>query len=187
MKTLLTKDRKFKLKNYTELANCIEGDFAEVGVYKGGSAEIIAFYKNINKNFYLFDTFEGLPQADINFDNYHKKNDFNETSYEEVSEGLIGYENIFIYKGIFPQDHGDKIKHNKFSLVHLDVDIYKSYMDCLNFFYPRMTDGGIIILDDYFSPNCEGAKIATDTFFADKLEKPIWTTGPQVCIVKQPK
>lgn len=186
MKTLLTKNRKDKLKIYVELANSINGHFAEVGVYKGGSAEIIAINKNNNKNLYLFDTFEGMPETDKKYDNFHNKNDFNDTSYEDICLGFSTYENVFIYKGIFPNDHGEKIKNEVFSLVHLDVDIYKSYVDCLNFFYPKMVNGGIIILDDYSSPNCEGAKLAVDEFFANKPEKPIWEVKPQVCIVKQP-
>jgi len=187
MKTLLTKDRKEKLSIYIKLANYLEGDFAEVGVYKGGSAEIIAVNKNENKNLYLFDTFEGMPEADVSVDNFHKKNDFNDTSYLDVCLGLKCCKNVFIYKGLFPNEHGDKIKDKKFSLVHIDVDIYKSYIDCFNFFYPKMVDGGIIILDDYASPNCKGAKLATDEFFTDKPEKPIWLVGSQVCIIKQPK
>ena len=186
METLLTKDRKEKLSIYIQLANSLEGDFAEVGVYKGGSAEIIAKNKNENKNLYLFDTFEGMPEVNVNVDNFHKKNDFNDTSYSNICLGLSHYKNVFIYKGIFPDEHSDKIKDKKFSLVHIDVDIYKSYIDCLNFFYPKMTDGGIIILDDYSAPTCKGAKLAIDEFFSNKHEKPIWETKPQVCIVKQP-
>ena len=187
MKTLLTKNRKEKLDIYIKLANSLDGDFAEVGVYKGGSAEIIAKNKNENKNLYLFDTFEGMPEVNVNADNFHKKNDFNDTSYSDVCLGLECYKNVFIYKGLFPNEHGDKIKDKKFCLVHIDVDIYKSYIDCLNFFYTKMVDGGIIILDDYASPNCKGAKLATDEFFADKPEKPIWEIKPQVCIIKQPR
>ena len=187
MDSLLTKERKDKLIIYTKLANSLEGDIAEVGVYKGGSAEIIASNKNENKNLYLFDTFEGMPEVDEKFDNVHKKKDFNNTSYSSVCTGLSRYKNVSIYKGIFPDDHSDKIKNNKFSLVHIDVDIYKSYIDCLNFFYPRMVDGGIIALDDYYAPTCKGAKLAIDEFFLDKPEKPIWDTKPQVCIVVQPK
>ena len=186
MKTLLTKDRKEKLSIYIKLANSLEGDFAEVGVYKGGSAEIIAINKNENKNLYLFDTFEGMPEADVNVDNFHKKNDFNDTSYSDICLGLKCYKNVFIHKGIFPNEHSDKIKDKKFCLVHIDVDIYKSYIDCLSFFYPKIVDGGIIILDDYNAPNCKGAKLATDEFFINKLEKPIWLVGSQVCIIKQP-
>ena len=186
MKTLLTKNRIQKLKIYIELANSLEGNFAEVGVYKGGSAEIIATNKNKNKNLYLFDTFEGMPETNKKYDNFHKKNDFSDTSYENICFEFSKHDNVFVYKGIFPDEHGEKIQNEIFSLVHLDVDIYKSYIDCLNFFYPKMTNGGIIILDDYLSPNCEGAKLAIDEFFANKPEKPIWQIKPQACIIKQP-
>jgi O-methyltransferase len=186
MDSLLDGNRKDRIKSYIKLANYLDGDFAEVGVYRGGSAEIIASAKGNTKSLYLFDTFEGMPEVNSKVDNYHRKNDFNDTSYSNVCEGLSAYSNVFVYKGIFPEENGNKIKDKKFSLVHIDVDIYKSYSDCLNFFYPLMVDGGIIILDDYYEVTCEGAKTATDEFFYDKPEKPIWRVGPQVCIIKQP-
>jgi hypothetical protein len=37
----------------------VDGDIAEVGVYKGGSAKLIC--ETTNKPVHLFDTFEGLP------------------------------------------------------------------------------------------------------------------------------
>lgn len=186
MYSLLDGKRKDRIRHYIQLANHLDGDFAEVGVYKGGSAEILAKSKGSNKSLYLFDTFEGMPDVNPKVDNHHKKNDFNDVSFYDVCVELTPYGNVFLYKGIFPDDHGDKIKDKKFSLVHIDVDIYKSYSDCLNLFYPLMVDGGIIILDDYHASSCIGAKIATDEFFSDKPEKPIWQETSQACIIKQP-
>ena len=70
-------------------------------------------------------------------------------------------------------------------MVHLDVKLYKSYRDCLKFFYPRLVRGGIIILNDYLSIKSKGCKKAVDDYFKNKPEIPIWSSKPQVCIIKQ--
>ena len=159
----------------------IDGDIAEVGAYNGGSAKIIS-EATTHKAIHLFDTFEGLPElsADDSSDQFQKGN-FS-ASLEQVKEYLKKYSNVFFYKGLFPDTAGPVV-NMKFSFVHLDVDIYQSTLDCLNFFYPRMSKGGIIISHDY--PRSKGVKKAVDEFFADKSEIIIepFTTG-QCLIIK---
>ena len=181
--TILDGSRQEKLKIYINFSNYLSGNIAEVGVYKGGSAEIIAKSKNKNKKLFIFDTFEGMPNVNEK-DNHHKKSDFKDTSFEKVKQALSSYENVFVYKGIFPEKNSEIILNEKFSLVHLDVDIYESYKNCLEFFYPRLISGGLLILDDYNAPSCLGAKLAVDEFFNQKPEKPIWNTLSQAVIVK---
>ena len=184
MQSLLGNLRKDKLKIYTNLSNYLSGNLAEVGVYRGGSAEIIANAKFSEKKLYLFDTFDGMPQVHEN-DNFCKQGDFGETSYEQVKNGLRHFNNVFVYKGVFPQQNSSFIENEQFALVHIDVDIYQSYKDCLEFFYPRMVHGGIMVLDDYNHEKCIGAKIATDEFLKDKKEKLVWSMFSQICLIKQ--
>lgn len=162
----------------TERTEKIMGDIAEVGVYKGGSAKIICEAKG-DKSLYLFDTFEGLPVVgalDILFHEGQFK-----SSLEEVKSNLHKYKNVYFCKGLFP-DSADQIKNKTFSFVHLDVDIYKSTLDCLYFFYPRMSKGGVIISHDYTVAT--GVKKAFDDFFKDKPEPIIELSGSQCLIVK---
>jgi hypothetical protein len=58
-----------------------------------------------------------------------------------------------------------------FSFVHLDCDLYGSYRDCLEFFYPRLSDGGIVLLDEYDDPPWPGCNKAVDEFLAGKPER----------------
>lgn len=158
----------------------ISGDIAEVGVYKGGSAKIICAAKG-DKTLHLFDTFEGLPKVDdvdLVWPFYEGKF---ATSYENV-KGYLGAErNVFFYKGIFPET-SDPVKDRLFSLVNLDVDTYESSKKCLEFFYTRMSPGGIIISHDYIT--APGVQKAFDEFFHDKPEPVIETAGSQCFIVK---
>lgn len=143
----------------------IPGEIAEVGVYKGGSTKIIC--EATQKPVHIFDTFEGLPDLSKhdNQEQFHK-GDFS-ASLESVKNYLKEYSNISFYKGFFPST-SEPVKDKVFSFVHFDVDIYESTLECLKFFYPRMSRGGVIISHDY--PCSKGVVKAFDEFFADKPE-----------------
>jgi len=175
--------KKERLKLYIELANKLNGDFAEVGVFKGESAEVLAHFKSHNKKLFLFDTFEGLPKVSIH-DSMYKKGDF-ASSIKEIKEKLKLYNDVVIYKGYFPRQNFNFVKDKTFSLVHLDVKLYKSYRDCLSFFYPRMVKGGIIVFNDYLSIKSKGCYIAVTEFLKNKPENTLWFSKPQACIIKQ--
>ena len=157
----------------------IKGDIAEVGVYTGGSAKLICEAKE-DRALHLFDTFNGLPSLSKNDNQKQFYAGQFSASLDSVKNYLKGYKKVYFYKGIFPNT-AKPIKNKKFSFVHLDVDIYKSTLDCLKFFYPRMRKGGIIISHDYI--NAPGVKKAIDEFFEDKPE-PIIEICQQAMIVK---
>jgi hypothetical protein len=157
----------------------ISGEIAEVGVYKGGSAKLICEAKG-EKSLHLFDTFEGIPRIDSIDSSCFYKGQY-AASMEEVKSRLKNYDKVYFYKGIFPAS-SDPVKNKKFSFVHLDVDTYESTLDCLNFFYPRMMQGGIIISHDYI--NSDGVRTAFDEFFKDKIEPVIELSGSQCLIEK---
>ena len=112
-------------------------------------------------------------------------NDFEDVDYEEVKETLSEWPNIEVYKGFFPNEQSMELLSDKtFSIVHIDTDTYNSYIDCLEFFYPRMVPNGLILLDDYNESSCEGATLATNEFMSDKSEN-IQNLGKQFYIIKQ--
>jgi hypothetical protein len=164
----------------THANNILCGDVAEVGVYKGGSAKILAEVFS-RKTLHLFDTFSGMPETDNEID-FHKEGDFL-SSLEETQSYLRGHNNIKFYKGLFPATSGP-VTNKRFCFVHIDVDIYKSIYDCCKFFYPRMAKGGIIISDDYGCITCAGAKRGMDDYFRDKPETPIYLPRGQAFIIK---
>ncbi len=61
----------------------------------------------------------------------------------------------------------------RFAFVHIDVDLHEPTMDSVEFFYPRLAPGGILLCDDYAIGTCVGATEAIDDFFDDKPEKMI--------------
>lgn len=182
--SLLDKDRLFMLWQFVKQAKSFPGAMAQVGVFRGGSAKLISLAKKgNNESFYLFDTFEGMPDVDLTVD-LHKKGDFKNTSLEGVQKLFVTEKNIIFCKGFFPET-ANKVSSDKFSFVYIDVDIYKSVMDSLNFFYPKLVQGGFMVFDDYMGKNTPGVKKALDEFLKDKREIPIITTVGQSIIIKQ--
>ncbi len=181
--SLVDKKRCFMLYQFCKQVSSLKGDIAEVGVFKGGTARLLAeSVKAQNKNIHLFDTFEGIPHSDPGRD-IIKKGDFKNTSLESVKSYLGDLKNIFFYQGLFPAS-AKSLENLKFSLAHIDVDIYKSVVDCCAFFYPRIEKGGIMIFDDYGHLCCPGAKTAVDEFFSDKVEKPCYLPTGQCIVIR---
>ncbi len=181
--TLVNQRRCFMLYQLAKHATGINGDVAEIGVYKGGTAKLISktVAKN-NKTVHLFDTFSGMPETDTTKD-LHKEGDFSDASLDSVKSYLNDCSNVCFYEGLFP-DTAAPVSDLQFCFVHIDVDIYKSVMDCCKFFYPRMVSGGIMIFDDYGFKTCPGAKKAVDEFFSDKPEFPCRLSTGQCFVAK---
>ena len=186
LKKIIREDKPFLLKpselfliySFAKNQTYIDGDYAEVGVFKGTSAKIICEAKE-NKHLHLFDTFEGLPEIS-KIDSKFKTKMFG-SNYQKVKEKLSKYQNVFIYKGLFPET-GRSIQDRKFAFVHLDVDIYQSTKDCLDFFYDKMSKNGILISHDY---NAQGVKKAFEEFLNNKPEKVIQLPMSQCMIIKR--
>lgn len=168
----------YQLANYAK--NLLEGDVAEVGVFRGGTAKILA---NVftPTTLHLFDTFEGMPKVDESVD-FHKEGDF-KASFEEVQNYLSTCNNVKFYKGLFPKT-ARPVQDKTFCFVHIDVDIYSSIYESCEFFYPRLEKGGIILSDDYGCITCAGAKKGMDDYFIDKPETPIYLPRGQAFIIK---
>lgn len=194
----------FTLSRVIEQAADRGGIYAECGVYRGGTLLGVAHkLKTLHaKGWHLvgFDSFEGFPELvqedalpDGSFHPNAKKGFFSDTSYEAVNARVraLGFEReITLVKGYFDatlEAWSDK----RFTVVHLDCDIYQSYVTCLNFFYPRLEPGGFMVFDEYdFCAGVyPGAQKAIDGFFADKPERIQRfedAAVPRYFIVKQP-
>ena len=120
-----------------------------------------------NKIVYLCDTFSGMPYSNPEIGDIHGIGSFDNCSVYEIKDRLKRYYNIRVLEGIFPNDTFKFVNDEKFCLVHLDVDVYQSYKDCLETLYDMVVPSGLIVFDDY---GIGGATKAIDEFFSNKKE-----------------
>lgn len=143
----------------------VPGDFAEVGVYQGESADIL-HHMDPGRRFHLFDTFTGMPARDLVHETgeaaTYTPDRFADTHVNDVLLKISGNNNILIHPGYFPET-ADQVSNETFSLVNLDADLYQPTRAAIEFFYPRLSPGGVIFIHDY-NYKWEGIKKAVDEF-----------------------
>jgi hypothetical protein len=167
---VLRRQRHYVLNELIQNADLKGGDVCEVGCWRGLSACQIATYlksQDIDIYFHIFDSFEGLSEIE-SVDKYeYEKRDLKSVrkqfacSLEEVQDNLKEFGFIKYYKGWIPERFPE-VKDQKFSFVHIDVDLYQPTYDSFDFFYPRLCPGGIMVFDDYGCIQFPGAKKAID-------------------------
>lgn len=172
------------LHRMVEQTSRLPGDIAEVGVFHGGSALVMALANTSMKRVHLFDTFSGIPETTKGVDLVNV-GDVRGSELSEIKGMLKNFENIIDYHvGFFPDTASELPDGIGFSLVNLDMDVYASTKAGLEYFYPRMVRGGVIICHDYFSQSCPGVKKAVDEFFQEKPETLIGLWHTQIAMVK---
>jgi hypothetical protein len=178
-------DRKWMLRELLKLAGSVEGDSAECGTWRGGSSWLIATgLSRFGKTHHVFDSFEGLAAPGPRDGSHFRKGDLSATE-EEFRSRMAGVENLRVYKGWVPHRFSE-VADRRFSFVHIDVDLYQATRDSVEFFYPRLSPGGILLLDDYGFSICPGAREAIEEFFRDKPEPVLEIPTGQGLVVKGP-
>ncbi|MCA9241112.1 MAG: class I SAM-dependent methyltransferase [Planctomycetales bacterium] len=169
----------YNLLSFARAMTRLPGAYAEVGCYQGATAKIICEMKG-DKPLLLFDTFEGLPRDGDHDPGVHRTGEY-ACSLANVQNYLGAYDNVSYHKGVFP-DSAREVPEQEYAFVHFDVDLYEGTLACLEYFYPRMTPGGILVSHDYSM--LEGVEKAFHDFMHDKPEPllPLGTT--QVILIK---
>lgn len=165
----------------------IKGDFVECGVWKGGSCMLIAYTLIeagvTDRLIYLYDTFDGMPEPGVNDfiawngKSVHEKWDSDKAglsdNFTAWAVGMktvqstirtTGYpdENIIYVAGMVEESLRTE-RPDQISLLRLDTDWYESTRAELEYLYPRLITGGVLIIDDY--GHFTGAKLAVDEYF----------------------
>ena len=152
----------------------IQGDFAELGVYLGNSAAVLAhFAASSNRLVFLFDTFEGFDKKDLVDVDAQKPLGFQNTSLDRVRENVRHEEACIYVKGHFPGSITQQASDRVYAFVHIDCDLYNPMRDALQFFYRRLSPGGALFLHDYSSVYWAGAHKAIDEFCSASGERAI--------------
>jgi hypothetical protein len=157
----------------------IPGDLVECGVWKGGSVMAMALtllqLQNQDRALYLFDTFSGMTapsDRDVDYLGQPAQTILEDVrcaaTQEEVEAAVFGtgYDraNIHFVSGAVEETIPDQAP-GMIALLRLDTDWYQSTRHELFHLFPRLTPGGVIIVDDY--GHWHGARQAVDEYLAD--------------------
>lgn len=154
-------------------ASMLKGDFVECGVGKGLLSRTIVNYvdfNNIDKTFYLFDTFEGIPPDDSNDDTESKniaflnEAHFSYSYYEDVCRTFSDYKNVVISKGRIPEVF-ESVELTDVAYASIDMNNATGEMAAIEHLWSKLVIGGVVILDDYaYGPAFLKQKQAWDNF-----------------------
>jgi len=191
--TMVTADRLESLYRsvHSVLNKNISGDFVECGVFKGGCcmlmAEVLVKHNINDRDLWLYDTFEGMTQPSdkdkrvgIDSENANKKawdrfkkdqkSTHNEWCYgpiQTVKNNLaqtdLNQERLHFIKGRVEDTLPESGMPDKIAILRLDTDWYESTLHELVHLFPNLSDGGVLIVDDYFY--WDGCKKAVDEYF----------------------
>jgi len=158
--------------------NNVEGSVVECGIGKGRSFLYLSFLidkEGKKRKIWGFDSFEGFPEPDKEDSSVRnpKKGEWSDTSISYIKKILKNagikkefiLNNTMLVKGFFNKSLKE-YSDGKIALLHIDVDLYQSYMDVLNKLFPLVAKGGVVLFDEYGEDNWPGAKKAVDEFFA---------------------
>ena len=194
--TMTSLERLYSLHKCAEYiaAAGIAGDLAECGVWRGGSCMLMALglirAGDTGRHIYMYDTFEGHPRPDPDkdvdlwgnrgIDEWRRQEEagtlgeWGVASLAEVRGNLLstGYpaERLIFVQGMVETTVPGNTPA-KLALLRLDTDWYESTRVALQHLYPKLAEGGVLIIDDY--GHYRGQRQAVDEYFAEIGEKPL--------------
>jgi hypothetical protein len=157
-------------------------NFVECGCWLGQSTFEISYVlnqHNFSKNFFVFDSFEGLSEITDNDKSPLRKNTDKSnlkvrkhfaSNFDLVSNTVKDFSFTTLHQGWIPEVF-NTVEIDKIQFLHIDVDLYQPTYDSLDFFFSKLVEGGIIVCDDYNATKWPGAKKAWDDFFKNKKTK----------------
>jgi hypothetical protein len=157
--------------NIKHVLSRVDGAVAELGVYKGHMSAVLSHYADVfNRRMYMIDTFQGFSpdQLEENLDD-RKATAFQDTNVEHAKKIVGAYSGNHWLIGAFPGIVTPDLAGDRFAFVSLDCDLYEPIKAGLEFFYPRLSAGGMIFVHDYSSGHWPGAKRAVDEFAEDNM------------------
>ena len=160
----------------------VPGEIVECGVFKGASFLRFAMFREIfgnpfSKKIIGFDTFGKFPETNFQDDKKARNKFIDSAGEDSISKDqlfeILNQKNLNrhldLIEGDITKTVPDYVKTNpelKISLLNLDTDIYEPAVSILENLYPRITKGGILMLDDYGTH--PGETKAVDEYFENK-------------------
>lgn len=171
-------ERFYNLIQFLKFTSNIDGAVVECGAWRGLSSYLMCLYikdsapEFSGHNFLIIDSFEGLSEPnDVDVDprsvQPHWPKQPRAGAYaaqqEVVRNTLVDFPNVQLAKGWIPEVFATCAR-GKYRFVHIDLDLYEPILSSLEFFWPQIEPGGVLIVDDYGSLHWPGAKAAVEEF-----------------------
>jgi len=158
--TLVDLYRCYELWHLLAQTKDLAGDILEIGTWRGGTGGLLGLRSKmlgLKADTFLCDTFEGVVKSG-DFDKYYSDGEHSDASVPVVSELMdtLDVDRVVVLKGLFPEETGGKIEDRTFRFCHIDVDVYQSGKDSLEWVWPRLPIGGIVVFDDFGFPSTPG-------------------------------
>jgi O-methyltransferase len=147
----------------TVIREKIPGDLCECGVWRGGTAmfmrAVLNYYGELGRLVWAADSFAGLPKPDaIRYPADRGDPDFSDVQYLSVPLELVKQnfelfgliDNVRFLKGWF-KDSLPNAPIKELAVLRADGDLYESTMDILQNLYHKVSPGGFVIIDDFYS------------------------------------
>lgn len=189
--------RIFCLKELYDKIKNIEGDVVECGIAYGGSFLILgalAKQEGRGRRIYGFDSFEGFPEPSIEDKSEYRgihKGKYSDVSTEQIEKlfKAIDLPKPAIIKGFLENTAGSfKNQVGHIAFLHIDADLYSAYKVTLKELFDNVSQGGIVLFDEYDEPTFPGATKAIDEFFAGtnyQLQKIKWMDKYKFFVIKK--
>jgi O-methyltransferase len=143
----------------------VRGDFIECGVNRGGMSRVVADFVDFNqtgRTFYLLDTFEGLD-SDLLSENERAKADkwHYDSCYEAVTATFADLQHARIIKGRVPETLA-QVETEAVAYLSIDMNCTAPEIAAFRHFWPKLSVGGVVLLDDYGWEGHEEQRAAFD-------------------------
>lgn len=160
-------------------ASLLDGDYVECGVNYGFmSSTVMEFldWDRLGKTFYLLDTFEGIDPRYITegerqagaleICEEHKNDGFYVSSVDSVRANFAQWRNHRIIVGSIP-DTLDQVDAQAVAFLHIDMNCAMPEVAALRFFWPRLSPGAFVLLDDYAYLGFEEQRLAMNALASE--------------------
>ena len=195
------RERFYNLIQFFLQCTRIDGLVAECGCWRGLSSYIMCHYwKQQDSGFkgdgyHVFDSFRGLSkptETDALSDSlktqlverFGSVEGAYTASLSDIKTALSGFPEIQYHKGWIPRVF-QNLPEAEYRFVHIDLDLYEPTRGAIEYFYPRLVNGGLIVCDDYGSLLWAGAKQAVDSYCATFSLTPILVSTGQAVLWKK--
>jgi len=164
----------------------ISGDVVELGCRQGLTTVLIhdvLKYLGSHKTVHVFDSFEGISEPTDFYGHKYQKGSFCSGVEELIAN--FGLKPLpVIHKGFFEETLPESLP-DKICFAHLDSDLYEPIKLSLECVWPKLSPGGIIVIDDYSHVDFPGVQLAVDEFHKGAVSLNMGTGSTEQAFIRK--